>query len=191
MKPAGVQHQWALAQAAPVVLWFDHPERPIPSGSLHGSLKADLVVVGGGYTGLWSALRAKQRDPDLDVTLLEADVCGGEASGRNGGFCSASLTHGFANGMARWPTEMKVLLRFGRENLAGIEDTISDYGIDCGFELAGELDVATASHQVEGLAEAERAMRAAGCKVTLLDQAEVRAQVNSPTYLAGLFDPDV
>ena len=184
-------HLGALAEAAPKVLWFDDPERPIPSGSLRGSLRTDLLVVGGGYTGLWSALRAKQRDPDLDVVLLEADVCGGEASGRNGGFCSASLTHGFANGMARWPTEMSVLLRFGRENLAGLEDTISAYGIDCGFELTGELDVATASYQVDGLAGAEQAMSAAGCKVTLLDQAEVRAQVHSPTYLAGLFDPDV
>ena len=181
----------ALLNARPCVLWFDDPERPIPSESLRGSLRADLLVVGGGYTGLWSALRAKQRDPNLDVVLLEADVCGGEASGRNGGFCSASLTHGFANGMARWPTEMPVLLRFGRENLAGIEDTISAYAIDCGFELTGELDVATASYQVDGLAGAEQAMSAAGCKVTLLDQAEVRAQVHSPTYLAGLFDPDV
>jgi glycine/D-amino acid oxidase-like deaminating enzyme len=189
--PQGAPHLRALAQARPEVLWFDHPERPTPRESLRGSVKADLAVVGGGYTGLWGAPRAKERDSDLDVVLLEADVCGGEASGRNGGFCSASLTHGFANGMARWPKEMPALLRLGGENLAGIADTISAHGIDCGFEPTGALDVATASYQVDDLAEAEQAMSAMGCRVTLLDQSEVRAEVHSPTYLAGLFDPEV
>ena len=55
-------------------------------------------MVGGGYTGLWTALRAKERDPGRDVLLLEAGACGDQASGRNGGFASASLTHGFGNG---------------------------------------------------------------------------------------------
>jgi glycine/D-amino acid oxidase-like deaminating enzyme len=191
LKATGGQHLRALVQTAPEVFWFDQPDRPIPVDPLRGTSRTDLAVVGGGYTGLWSALRAKERDPDLDVILLEADVCGGEASGRNGGFCAASLTHGFANGMARWPSEMPALLRLGRENLAGIGDAIAAYGIDCDFTQTGELDVATASYQADELAETEQAMSAAGCKVTMLDQAEVRAEVRSPTYLAGLFNPDV
>jgi glycine/D-amino acid oxidase-like deaminating enzyme len=173
------------------VLWFDQPGRSTAIEPLRGTVNADLVVVGGGYTGLWSALRAKERDRDSDVILLEADMCGGEASGRNGGFCAASLTHGFANGMARWPNEMQALLRLGRENLTGIEDAVARYGIDCDFTQTGELDVATAPYQVDDLVETERAMSAAGCKVTLLDESEVRAEVASPSYLAGLFNPEV
>lgn len=93
----------ALADAAPTVFWLDDPARPVPLPQLRGAEAADLLVVGGGYTGLWAALRAKERDPSRDVVLVEAGHCGDQASGRNGGFASASLTHGFANGRERWP----------------------------------------------------------------------------------------
>src|SRR5205823_490669 len=53
---------------------------------VRGAARADVVIVGGGYTGLWTALHLKEREPDLDVVILEADICGGGASGRNGGF---------------------------------------------------------------------------------------------------------
>src|SRR2546421_12965550 len=53
---------------------------------LQGDVRADACIVGGGYTGMWTALRLKEQDPALDVALVEADVCGGGASGRNGGF---------------------------------------------------------------------------------------------------------
>ena len=96
----------ALADAAPAVFWLDDPARPEPLPGLRGPESADLLVVGGGYTGLWAALRAKERDPSRDVVLVEAGQCGDQASGRNGGFASASLTHGFANGRERWPSEL-------------------------------------------------------------------------------------
>ena len=83
------------------------------------------------------------------MLLLEARTCGWAASGRNGGFCAASLTHGLANGLARFPDEMAALERLGRENLDAIEKTVRDEGIDCDFQRVGELDVATAPHQVE------------------------------------------
>ena len=53
---------------------------------LEGDERADICIVGGGFTGLWTAIRLKEHDPALDVVLVEADVCGGGASGRNGGF---------------------------------------------------------------------------------------------------------
>ena len=74
-------------------------------------------MVGGGYSGLWTAVLAKERDPSRDVVLLEGDRIGWAASGRNGGFCAASLTHGKDNGAQRFPDEIDTLERLGRQNL--------------------------------------------------------------------------
>ena len=127
----------ALAGASRTVYWLDDPERPGVLPGPSGPDSADLVVVGGGYLGLWTALLAKERDPDRSVLLLEAATCGHAASGRNGGFCEASLSHGFGNGLSRWPGEMDILTAMGRENLDGIERTIEEHAIDCDFRRAG------------------------------------------------------
>jgi glycine/D-amino acid oxidase-like deaminating enzyme len=175
----------ALAHAKPAVFWLDEPG-PDLCEPLRGNEQADLAVVGGGYTGLWTALRAKERYPHLDVVILEAAACGNAASGRNGGFCDASLTHGYGNGLARWPDEIDTLERLGLANLEAIGDTITQYGIDCNWERTGELTVATAPHHLDELAEEVAARQAIGEKVALLDEAEVRAEVASPTYLGAL-----
>src|SRR5262245_49051395 len=121
----------ALAEAAPAPYWLDSPDRPEPLPALDAATDADLAVIGGGYSGLWAAMLAKQADPGRDVVLLEAGVCGDAASGRNGGFCAASLTHGLPNGASRFPREIGTLQRLGRANLDAIEATIAEYGIDC------------------------------------------------------------
>ena len=69
---------------------------------------------------------AKQRNPGARVVLLEGGTMGWAASGRNGGFCAASITHGEENGRSRWPDEYDVLERMGRENLDGIERAVGD-----------------------------------------------------------------
>ncbi|MFI6328683.1 NAD(P)/FAD-dependent oxidoreductase [Micromonospora chersina] len=180
----------ALAGAAPVPYWLDRPERPDPLPPLAGVHDADLLVVGGGYSGLWTALLAKEADPDRDVLLVEAGTCGWAASGRNGGFCAASLTHGLANGAERWPDEIDELERLGRENLDAIADTVVKHGIDCDFERTGELAVAVEPYQLAGLAEDAALARRYGHDVRLLDRDEVRAEVASPTYLGGMWDRD-
>ena len=191
MSPASPRSVAAsLQSASPMPYWFDDPEHPPVLAGLTGADAADLVVVGGGYLGLWTALLAKERDPSRDVLLLEGETCGHAASGRNGGFCEASLTHGFGNGVSRWPGEMEVLTAMGRENLDGIERTISDHSIDCDFVRAGSLAVATQPYQVDGLREEHASMRDHGLASTWLDADALRERVDSPTFLAGVHDPD-
>jgi glycine/D-amino acid oxidase-like deaminating enzyme len=178
----------AIADAVPLSFWLDDPGAPPPAPPLVGRTEADLVVVGGGFTGLWTAWLATQADPDLDVVLLESDRCGWAASGRNGGFCAASLTHGLSNGVERFPAEIDVLERLGTENLDAIEATVRDLAIDCGFERTGDLTVATEAYQVPLLEEAAVEAGRHGGAVSYLDTGAVRAEVHSPTYLGALWD---
>lgn len=179
----------SLGRAAPRPLWLDDPARPGAEPPLLGVVNADLVVVGGGYAGLWAALRAVERAPGTRVVLLEGTRCGDQASGRNGGFASASLTHGFGNGQARWPEELDVLDRLGRDNLAAIGRTVTERGIDCDWRAGGELTVATTPHAVTELREEWRRRAARGEHVAWWDTGRIRAEVSSPTYLAALSDP--
>jgi len=167
--------------AKPTPYWLDQPDAPPVREPLLGDTACDLAVVGGGFSGLWTALLAKQLHPERSVVLVEGNRIGWAASGRNGGFCEASLTHGEANGLERFPAEFSTLERLGAENLAAIEATVAKYGIECDFERTGQLAVATQEYQVEEFRSVPGGF---------LDTAAVRAEVNSPTYLAGLWDKD-
>lgn len=177
----------ALAPACPGSMWLDpavvgaRPDFP----ALTGPARCDLLVVGGGYAGLWTALRAAERNPGATVMLVEAERLGWAASGRNGGFVEASLTHGVANGKARWPTEFDELQRLGAANFTAMEADIDHYGMKADWERTGMLTVATEPHQVAWLRES-----AAEGHGHYLDRAAVQAEVESPTFLAGLFDAD-
>jgi glycine/D-amino acid oxidase-like deaminating enzyme len=175
-----------LADAIPEPFWLTQPGAPAPADPLAGPETADLAVVGAGYSGLWTALLAKERDPGRDVVVLEAATAGWAASGRNGGFCAASLTHGFENGLNRFPDEMDTLEKLGRANLDEIEATVRRYRIDCAFERTGELVVATEPWHVRDLTESYHAT--VRPDVELLDRDQVRAEVDSPTYLGGVWD---
>ncbi len=179
----------ALADVDLTPFWLQDESRPDAAAPLDGTGACDLAVIGGGYSGLWAALLAKERDPSLDVVVLEAGRVGGAASGRNGGFCAASLTHGLENGAGRWPDDMPALERLGRDNLGAIGDTLAKYGIDAEWELTGEMDVATEEWQVPGLEEAAGKAAEFGWEPVLLDRDAVRAEVDSPTYHAGLWNP--
>ena len=184
-------HVRQLAAAQPVAWWLDEdPLEPNPHPALVEDRTTDLCVVGGGYTGLWTALLAKERDPQRRVIILEQQETGAGASGRNGGFCSRSLTHGFENGRRRFPKEIATLERLGLENLDAIEETIARYGIDCDFERTGELTVAVEPWQLRELIEQAELRNAAGDNVEILTREQVCERVNSPTYLGGIFDPD-
>jgi glycine/D-amino acid oxidase-like deaminating enzyme len=181
---------WSLAGALPRPFWTSQPGAPDPSPTLTGTVTADLAVVGGGFSGLWTALLARERDPSVEVVLLEASTAGWGASGRNGGFCSSSLTHGIGNGLARFPAEMPLLERLGAQNLAEIAGTVARYGIDCDFSAAGELTVATEPWQLEDLHDEAEAARRLGHDVAELDAGALRRELDSTAFLGGAWYRD-
>ena len=171
-----------VAAAAPLSFWLDDPGAPKAELPLSAPVRADLAIVGGGFTGLWTALLAKQADPGLDVVLLESERVGWAATGRNGGFCEASLTHGEANGRARFPDSFDELQRLGAGNLEAIEQYVKEHRVDCGWERTGQLTVATEPWQAAEL-RGEGAPRPGW-----LDRDALLAEVASPTYLGGAWD---
>ena len=175
--PASAVVEAALAGSRHAVYWLE--DAPATSyDALTASTTADLAVVGGGYCGLWTAVLAKRRNPGARVVVLEAESIGWAASGRNGGFCEASLTHGEDNGRSRWPDEYDALERLGRANLDALEADVRELGLDCHFERTGTLSVAVEPHQVEWLGP------------DALDRDAVRAEIDSPLFLAGEWDRD-
>jgi glycine/D-amino acid oxidase-like deaminating enzyme len=181
----------ALADVKYQPFWLDDSARPEPASALTENIKSDLTVIGAGFTGLWTALTAKQNDPARDVVILEAGETGIGASGRNGGFMASSLTHSFQNGKNRWEKELAKIIEMGHKNLDGIEDTIKQFKIDCDFIRSGELNVANEPYQVNEMREEVGESARYGEQVQFLDQDQICARVNSPTYLAAIFDPSV
>lgn len=177
----------ALADAEPSVFWLDRPDAPEPTDPLTGAHEADLVIVGAGYTGLWAAHHALAEDPGRDVLVLDAGTAALGASGRNGGFLSASLTHGDANGRAHFPGEIEQLHRLGNENYEALLADLDRLGIDAAFDPVGDLSVAVEPWQDASMAEDAELLRSLGEEVDVLDTAAVRAEVASPTYLSGVW----
>ena len=180
-------HRAAYADASPRSFWLDTlPERPLHP-PLEQARDADLCIVGGGFTGLWAALYAKELDPAREVVLLEATRCGNGASGRNGGFLEASLTHGTRNGLAHFPDEIETLERLGRENFEALARDLDELAIDAELERTGDLVVALEPREVEDLVDETELMHRFGRQVELLDGEEVRAQITSKKFISGMW----
>jgi glycine/D-amino acid oxidase-like deaminating enzyme len=166
--------------------WFSTGDPGPARPAVTGAQRADVAVVGSGFTGLWTAIALLTADPSLRVVVLEADRVGCGASGRNGGFCAASLTHGLSNGLLHFPDEVDELEREGVANLAELVAFVRDEGIDCDVEATGTLDVATEPWQVDGLREYVELGARHGHALTFLSQTEIQAEIPSPRFLAGV-----
>lgn len=183
-RPAAKIVEDSLAGTKHSCFWTDDvADQAAQYPALPGDTRVDDAVVGGGYAGLWTAIKLKTEHPERRVLLLEAVRVGWAASGRNGGFCEASITHGEPNAEARWPEETGTLRRLGYENLDAIERFIADNKLDVDFERTGQLSVANAPHQVGWLGESDDPA------VVTLDAAQVQERIASPTFLGGEFSP--
>lgn len=167
-------------------VWRKDLSLPQDLPSLVGEQAADLVVVGAGFTGLWTAILAKEIDPSCDVAIIEAHDIGFGASSRNGGFISESLTHGLAHGLSLWPKEMSQLLDFGRTNFSEIQEFVLTENIDAELVACGKTAVATRTHEVAALRQSVELHNAWGEKAEFLSREEIQADVHSPTFLAGM-----
>jgi glycine/D-amino acid oxidase-like deaminating enzyme len=184
------RHLDAIADAHQHPYWFDDTDQPDSNPTLVRTENCDLCVVGGGYTGLWTAIIAKERDPSRDVVLIDAHEVGSAASGRNGGFMESSLTHGLGNGLSRFPDEIATLEELGLDNLNEIEAAIRRYAIDCDYERTGVIDVATLFHPesyLDELRDEYQQLRRMGQRVVWLDREEMQQEVHSPVYTGGLW----
>src|SRR6266498_846973 len=180
----------SIAQVSHIPFWLDDPSRPTPVPELTKNISTDLLVIGAGFTGLWTALLAKEENPSRDIVLLEADEIATGASGRNGGFMDASITHGLQNGLARWPKEFPTLLALGIKNLNEIESTIKRLGIECDYLRTGDISMASEPYQVEELKAETEISAHYNIRSEFYDRERMQEIVKSPLFIAGLNHPD-
>lgn len=183
-----IQIQQALQGAKQQPLWHDPTIMPTPLASLEGVVNCELLIVGGGFTGLWAALQLKERQPDVDIVLIDQTFVGDGASGRCGGFLSASLAHGETNTEAHFPGEADRLEELGHQNLKELLETLERYNIDARYEQTGATDVALNPAAAVELKEDYEEQKEQGLDVVWFDKDSVREQINSPTFYAGLWD---
>jgi glycine/D-amino acid oxidase-like deaminating enzyme len=163
-----------------------------PCPMLSGETSADVVVLGGGYTGMWSAYFLKEREPDLDVVLLEQDICGGGPSGRNGGFVN-SFAYEVEELERLYGGELGLrIVRASEESVEAIGAWCERHGVDAWFERAGDVGAATSEAQETRARDVVET--AARLGVPEMHQAlgrdEVRARCDSPLFRLGVFSPD-
>ncbi|HEV8249039.1 MAG TPA: FAD-dependent oxidoreductase, partial [Gaiellaceae bacterium] len=169
--------------------WWRLEARPdAPSPRLEGDAEADVAVVGGGYTGLWTALALRRREPSCRVVLLEAGLCGDGPSGRNGGFL-----HGYWAGLAR------LRMRLGDEGALAVARAadgaiaaVEGLGEDVWLRRAGMIQVSTAPAQDPALDAALDAARALGVEeeAVRLSAGEVAERCRSPHFRRGVLFRD-
>ncbi|HWM54997.1 MAG TPA: FAD-dependent oxidoreductase [Solirubrobacterales bacterium] len=172
--------------------WLEEAGEVEPAAPLSGEQKSDVVVVGGGYTGMWAAWQVKQLEPEAKVVLLEADVCGWGPSGRNGGFCNV-LWFSLSNMRRRWGDAAALeVARAAKEAVAGVASFCEHDGVDAWFRRAGYLQVSAAPAQDGAWEETLAACRELGAidAVQPLDPGAVAARCASPAFRGGAFYPD-
>ena len=145
------------------------------------------MIIGAGFTGLWTAIALTDTDPTLRVVVLEAETVAFGASGRNGGFCEASLTHGLANGIKHFPDELEFLEPEGIDNLQALITFTREHGIECDLEETGVLSLADQPYQVDEFREWVDEAAEWGESLEFLDREAAQAEVHSPLWQAGLY----
>ncbi len=183
-------HLEALQDTKACPLWHDSPDAPEQLPPIDGDKQCDMLIVGGGFTGLWAALQAIERKPDADIILIEQTFVADGASGRCGGFLNTSLAHGETNTEHQFPGEATKLEELGTQNMKEFIDTLERYNIDARYEKVGAMSVALDEEAAKHMLEEYEEAKAGGDDVVFFDKEAVRKEVNSPKFHAGLWERD-
>jgi glycine/D-amino acid oxidase-like deaminating enzyme len=190
VRPSSARRAWWLREALATEA-ATAPYLTTAAPALGGTTTADVVVIGGGYTGMWAAYRMTELEPRARIVLLERDICGGGPSGRNGGF------------VTNWWDELSTLIdRYGLEPALGVgqamEDAVDDigswcahHGVDAWYTKAGAIQASAAPAQDGAWTAAVETCRRHGLgdRYVPLDADEVAARVASPVLRDGVFMP--
>jgi glycine/D-amino acid oxidase-like deaminating enzyme len=172
--------------------WLEEAGEVAPLPELAGDVSADVLVIGGGYTGMWAAWWVKQLEPEARVVLLESEVCGFGPSGRNGGFCNV-MWFSLPNMRQRWgDAGALAVARASRGAIAGIESFCREQEVDAWFRRGGYLQVSTAPAH-DGIWDEAVAVSqelGEGDAVQPLAPAEVAERCALPAFRSGAFYPD-
>ena len=169
--------------------WFLEAENDLPSSEqLTADHRADVAVVGGGMTGLWSALALRERSPDLDVVVVESDLCGGQASGKNGG-----IVHGYWNSCARvidalGPTQARAVMQMGSVAQSQIREFCESQPERVWWKNRGMIRVATTPQQEHALNRTIAAARTLSEEppITALSREVAQSRLSSPRFRRGI-----
>jgi glycine/D-amino acid oxidase-like deaminating enzyme len=166
---------------APSWWWADLGGLPAPRPALDGDRDADVCIVGAGYTGLWTAYELLRADPSLAVVVLEREVAGFGASGRNGGWVLGEVSTGSRQRAAAGEAAVAALERAAQETVDEVGAACAREGIDCDFVKGGSLTVAQTAPQLARLRAAPRG--------ELLDLKDAAARVRVAGLRGARFTP--
>lgn len=167
--------------------WLDNAAAPETLPALNENIQCDLLIVGGGFTGLWAAIQAKEKQPERDVVIIEAQCIAIGASGRPAAILSTSVMHGLSNASRLFPNDMELLEQLGKDNMDSFKDTIDRYNIDCDIEWGGELTVAIGKDGLHDIVSEYKLYKKYQHDAHLLDEKTIQEEVHSPLFTGGLW----
>jgi len=172
-------------------LWFDTLPEPVrPRSPLAGDTDADVAIVGAGLTGLWTAYYLTELDPSLRITVVESEVAGFGASGRNGGWCSALYPVGISTLAGEVGRDAAVAQYLAmRGAVTEVARVAEAEGIDAQFARGGTIDLARTPTQLERARAEVRESDEYGLELRLLDATDASARLNATNVLGGTYTP--